>query len=135
MSKRTCSITGCNKPHNSHGFCGMHGRRIASTGSPFVVREQKRETHPQWRGDDVAYGGAHRRVYRDRGKAALYVCPCGAQARQWAYDRTDPNERIELTPRGPRSYSTDPNHYVALCVPCHKRFDLDHLGQGSLARR
>lgn len=129
MAKATCSIPDCDKPHNAHGFCGMHGARIRRTGSPFTVREQKRETHPQWRGDDVAYGGAHRRVYRERGKATQHTCPCGQQARQWSYDRADPDERIELTPGGLRAYSTDPNHYVALCVPCHKRFDLDSISQ------
>jgi hypothetical protein len=127
MTNATCSVADCDKPHNSHGLCGMHGARLRRTGSVHSVRKQQGENHPQWRGDQVAYGGAHRRVYRTRGKAAAYTCECGSRAQQWAYDRMDADERLEITPGGPRSYSTDPDHYVPLCVPCHKRFDLAHL--------
>lgn len=121
---RICSIQGCGKAHNSHGLCSMHGSRLARTGSVDGVRIQSRETHPQWRGDRVSYAGAHRRVYRDRGRASLHGCECGAPATQWAYDHADPNERAELTPGGWRTYSVNPDHYQPMCTPCHKRADL-----------
>lgn len=46
---------------------------------------------------------------------------CGDQARHWAYDHADPDEIHR--PDG-IAYSGKPEHYVPLCVPCHKRADL-----------
>jgi hypothetical protein len=30
---RGCSVPGCGKPHDSHGLCGMHAKRMQRTGS------------------------------------------------------------------------------------------------------
>lgn len=30
--KRSCSVKGCTRKHNSHGLCGMHGLRLARNG-------------------------------------------------------------------------------------------------------
>ncbi len=81
--------------------------------------------HPSWRGDDVGYQGAHIRVYRRRGLASAHVCGCGAPAADWAYDHTDPNEKMGPDRAGGSelTYSADPDHYLALCRPCHRALD------------
>jgi hypothetical protein len=33
MTRRTCSIPGCTKPHKGHGYCGTHYARWRSTGN------------------------------------------------------------------------------------------------------
>lgn len=33
-SPRTCKVDGCDKMHNSHGYCGMHSRRVDKFGEP-----------------------------------------------------------------------------------------------------
>lgn len=124
---KKCTVDGCEKRHNAHGLCSMHGSRLERTGSVHGVRKQSRESHPQWKGHAVSYGGAHRRVYRERGRATDQICPCGSKAAHWAYDHADPDELTELTPGGIRYYSPDPTHYVAMCVPCHKKSDLTHI--------
>ena len=76
-----------------------------------------------WRGDDASYRSIHQRIGRARGPASTHAClHCGKTARHWACDHTDPNE---MTAAGYGSYSADPERYIPLCPPCHKRFDLD----------
>ena len=78
----------------------------------------------------VTYSGAHRRIVSARGKAAEHTCPCGAQAQQWAYNHSDPDERTEtVAVKGStslRAYSLDPQRYNAMCKPCHVRLDAEH---------
>lgn len=69
----------------------------------------------------VAYSGAHRRVYRTRGAASTHTCSCGARASHWSYLGGATDERRDE--KG-RPFSGDPSFYVARCVPCHKRDDL-----------
>lgn len=38
-TKRPCSVEGCERPHNSHGYCAMHGLRLERFGD--VHREGK----------------------------------------------------------------------------------------------
>lgn len=76
------------------------------------------------------YEVAHERVRAAKGSASLYECvDCGNPALHWSYDRNDPNELFGGLNRSANlmPYSTDPNHYVPRCVPCHKRFDLDAI--------
>ncbi len=70
----------------------------------------------------TTYNAIHQRLYVDRGSAADFDCvDCGHPAKQWSYDRADPNEMVD--PKiGP--YSLDLMHYEPRCVSCHKRFDL-----------
>lgn len=81
------------------------------------------ESHPQWVGDHPTYSTAHMRVRSLRGNAKDRMCRCGARAKQWAYLHNDPNEL------GSRegAYSADPDHYEAMCVSCHKKFDLARI--------
>jgi hypothetical protein len=123
-----CSAEGCKQPEYRHGWCEKHLARVLRHGDadfiPYGERAKRGRDHPQWRGDDVGYGGFHRRLRSLRGRAADHPCAdCGGQAQHWSYDRSDPRQRE--TPEGP--YSTDPARYVPRCVPCHKAFDLRHL--------
>jgi hypothetical protein len=78
-----------------------------------------------WRQQVASNEAAHSRVRTDRGPASSHACvSCHAPAQHWSYNHTDPHERQD-TIRGPYSLSSD--HYSPRCVPCHKRFDLDHL--------
>lgn len=33
MSARGCVVVDCERPHNSHGYCGMHGKRLERQGT------------------------------------------------------------------------------------------------------
>jgi hypothetical protein len=70
----------------------------------------------------LTYAGAHRRVYRRRGRAAAHACACGRPAKHWSYDHSDP---ASLTDRRGRPYSLDPDHYFPTCVSCHKFADYE----------
>ena len=73
------------------------------------------------RSPDAGYVAAHSRVRRERGKAKYHGCTdCGAPAREWSYDHTDPDE---VADEKGRPYSLKPEHYSPRCVPCHRAFD------------
>lgn len=77
---------------------------------------------------DAEYGAAHDRVVRARGKARTHKCvDCESRASQWSYDHADPDERHSAAVKGAPAFSLNPSHYVARCVPCHKRFDLGRI--------
>jgi hypothetical protein len=121
---RGCSIEGCDRPHAGRGFCELHYRRDRLSGDPHRVRTAPPRfgpAHGQWSGDAATYHASHHRVYRQRGAAATHQCQhCGSQAKDWAYDHTDPNENIHSDGR---RYSPDPARYMPLCRPCHHQFD------------
>lgn len=72
------------------------------------------------------YRGMHQRVRRARGSASAYPCvDCNMPAQQWSYDHLDPGERRQWVGHMEAPYSLNIEHYVARCIPCHKRFDLD----------
>lgn len=71
----------------------------------------------------VSYYGAHIRVRKLRGKAREHHCECGRPGAQWAYMHNDPDELTSAQ----GAYSLDSRFYVAKCVPCHKRMDLDRI--------
>lgn len=79
--------------------------------------------------DAIDYNGAHDRVKRLYGPASQHACVgCGSQARHWSYDHADPDERLSVShPTRGIAFSLDTDHYQPRCVPCHKRFDLDHI--------
>ena len=90
----------------------------------------------------MTYMGAHKRVYRIRGRAFEYLCfECSEPAQQWAYDHDDPNAQHGPV-KGPGSaiceFSSDPWHYVPLCVRCHCHWDgrvLNASRGGSISKR
>lgn len=122
-----CSQPECDKKVRAYGLCDTHRARVLRTGDVNCVRPnaEKGPKNPGWKGDEVSYSGAHRRVYRYRGSASSNTCQhCGSPAQHWAYDWTDPNHVTELTRYGLRTFSPDVSRYVPLCVPCHKNFDI-----------
>jgi len=75
----------------------------------------------------------------DQGSAADQgSCPCGSPAREWAYQYSAIDERVEEETG--RKFSLDPSDYVAMCIPCHRRLDHQkdpeqHRGKAESARQ
>jgi hypothetical protein len=126
---RVCSVDECGRTDRIvRGMCWAHYMRwwkygdvgtsqIGSRGQPFDGSR-----HPNYRGSQVGYYGAHRRVRDERGPARGYRCAgCGGEACHWAYDHTDP---APLTDQGGLLYSADLARYKPLCAQCHGKFDL-----------
>lgn len=94
--------------------CGRAERAAARRGRALVRRP--------------SYIGAHTRVYSARGRAADYLCRCGARAEEWAYDHSDPEAitapwRDQAGALRDVTYSGKPEHYIPMCKSCHLRFD------------
>lgn len=124
VRRTNCEVEGCSGQHSALGLCNAHYLRLRAHGSlelppPNWATGDRVGT---WRGDEVGYPAAHFRVVRRDGSASLHLCVnCGGRAMDWAYDHRDPNELQCSETR--RKYSADPDHYVPLCRPCHKRID------------
>jgi len=121
-----CSVDGCGSPAISRGYCKSHYTKWSQYGDPLhrapmgPRQPLSAQRNPNWRGHDVGYMGVHARLRQQRGPAANSKCRhCGQRATDWAYDHTDPNERVW---KG-HPYSTDLGRYIPLCRPCHKAFD------------
>lgn len=41
IKNRKCSIDGCNKRHDSHGYCGMHSQRFRRYGNPNHITSEE----------------------------------------------------------------------------------------------
>jgi hypothetical protein len=108
----------------------MHYTRWKRHGDPNIVLASGPpfgNKHWHWINEDVRYIGMHKRIYVERGSASLYQCSavgCVSQASQWAYDHADPDEKSEMQTGYLVSYSIHMEHYNPLCVPCHKKSDL-----------
>lgn len=129
--EKLCGVEDCNRPHHGHGFCQTHAKRLKLFGDvqadkPVKDREWTRQPRPG-RGSEIsAYKSAHRRVWRTKGRASKYRCAlCGKRAVHWAYDGEDPDERIGHYSGSLLVFSTDPDHYQALCAKCHRREDIN----------
>lgn len=120
---RTCDVEGCTAPHAARGYCAKHYTRWQTHGDPTTV------SMVMHYGDEVGYVAAHARLRRLRGPASDHPCArCHGPAAHWAYDHTDPNEKVG-TDHGQRvPFSVDPARYLPMCVPCHKAFDLEQVG-------
>jgi hypothetical protein len=107
-----CLAPDCDKPHRAQGWCGTHWMRWYGGGI----------AKPRWsdKPRGCGYWGAHDRVERVYGLAKEHACNCGAPAAEWAYDHAASDEAVDS--RG-RPYSPSPEHYVAMCRSCHRRFD------------
>lgn len=117
-----CKIEGCDSPTKGHGYCAKHYQRFKKYGDPLDAGRVGKRPQPV-----VDYLGAHKRVYRAKGKASDQPCHhCGDRATQWAYDHLDPAELIGVTRDAfAVRYSLDPVYYLPLCGPCHAKFDAD----------
>jgi len=123
-----CGFEGCSDPVRAYGLCFTHYCRWRKHGDPRIVHppgEPPGPDHSQRRPDwATSYAAAHRRVYRLRGPAVSKACQrCGAPAKHWAYDHSDPDER--RNDQG-LAYSLDPARYRPLCRPCHVHDDARH---------
>lgn len=93
----TCSLPDCDQPHGSLGYCHAHAAKQRRHGDPTAVRMGKGELNPNWSADEVRYLGAHKRVYRARGRADQHTCvDCHQPANQWSYNHDDPAEHTEV---------------------------------------
>lgn len=119
---KACPVIGTTR----RGMCGTHYSRWRRTGDPLSVNKRTLmgEDALRWKGDTVSYFGMHSRIQEQWGKASEYVCTCGAPAQDWAYDNTDPDEKV-----GPRGmlFSTNVERYEPLCRRCHKMQDIAAL--------
>ena len=129
-----CCEPECDKPKKlnlkgqpcGRGLCSMHYERLRKHGSTSV-----RGTGGVKRKDDVTYKQMHRRVRADRGRITEHSCTeCGKQARDWAYDHSDPSplEQWIPLPNGKMhlaAYSTDTARYQPMCRGCHIAFDAE----------
>lgn len=129
-----CNIVPCGKPAkrgpngntNGKGMCSMHLERERRNGSPYVVTK----VHREFGHNKPDYRLAHRRIEQARGKAADQDCvDCGSPAQGWAYNHSGISEVEGFgSGRGKNTwmtYSYDVDQYEPMCVPCHKKFDLE----------
>lgn len=137
MAAGVCSVDGCERvltPKDARGLCGKHYQRFRVHGDPTVLgykygddnpaTHRRGELHPRWRGDNAGYAAIHDRVKRARGRARDHECvECGGPAAEWAYDNADPRELVAVWCGSEVRYSTDPSHYLPMCVRDHRRFD------------
>lgn len=106
----------------------LTGARVQSCGCFNSDSVRERQTgRLGWTKDQPSYEGAHMRVRLRRGSASAYMCECGVQADEWAYDHADPGE-FYAPPLGDHYdgslfYSGDPDHYVPMCRECHRALD------------
>lgn len=126
QSSKICTVEGCGKPLFGRGWCKAHYSNWARNGEPFPTQDwhPAGAANPRWTGDSASYNTLHQRIKHRRGGASKHTCMhCVRRARHWAYDHTDPDERIGEDHGRTMTYSLDPARYIPLCVSCHKLFD------------
>lgn len=120
MSNPPCSVDACDRPSRAKkgGLCGGHKKR-AFYGEPLDTPLQGRGEHLD--PSRATYRGMHKMVESRNGKASEHLCVgCLGQASEWAYDHEDDDQVYR--PDG-KAYSRSFDHYLPMCVPCHRRFD------------
>lgn len=83
MGKRTCDVSGCDRPHLARGYCNPHWQRWSTTGDPGPAQIRQRGRRCTVEGCDRAhyahdYCGAHLRRFRrsgDPGRAEIVSRP------------------------------------------------------------
>lgn len=130
---KRCSVPNCPRRHRSNGYCKLHHERWRKHGNPNIVlpalgSPRPGRLNPSWIGDLAGYHAAHVRVKAQRGRARQHNCQhCNTQAAEWAYDHADPSQRMGDDGHGNSLiYSLNPEHYIPLCVRCHRAFDVAH---------
>lgn len=120
-----CSVDGCSRPRRyaKRGWCQTHYHRWWRTGS---LDDPVAEPTDWWK--PIGYRLAHTRVAATFGPAKQSPCiACGGQAREWAYDGTDPESISgEIRVKGklyPVTWSRFPEFYMPMCFSCHRMLD------------
>lgn len=137
---RPCGVSGCDKPARSRGWCPKHYTRWSRHGDLNRVdrggyAHPKGPENPKWAGEPNSYRLAHDRVRQAKGRPTCCIM-CGAVrgpglAIQWAldWDRVSDIRYCPMSRRGKvemLAYSVSVDDYIALCLKCHRRFDLEH---------
>lgn len=124
MPGRTdCSVEGCERPHNAHGYCALRGYRVSRFGDPFVVP-------PRIKGEVPTISAMHWRIRSIRGRAIDHACiDCGRKAQEWSYNNADPDELFAEDHGSLLAYSLNLDNYDPRCALCHRRFDRAHRSQ------
>jgi hypothetical protein len=75
------------------------------------------EANHRWVGDKASYDAIHKRIRRERGRAADRKCiDCGNDADNWSHEHdTDPLDVYNYDPR---------------CISCHCKYDGRHHNLG-----
>lgn len=122
-----CKADDCDRLElHAHGYCGMHWQRFYHE-KPVDRSWKNRGAWPiHMQPVPVRYTTTHSRVRKLWGSAKQYPCiECGADAQDWAYDGTDPDE-LYLTAgagRGHQKCSAWPEFYMPMCRKCHRGRD------------
>lgn len=77
--------------------------------TPEVRAKQSGVNHPRWQGEETSYKNLH--LWLAKMKEKTGICSSCSQERytQWANISGE--------------YRRDPDDFIELCVPCHKRYD------------
>jgi hypothetical protein len=119
-----CSFGSCSKPQWARKLCTTHYRRWHKYGDPAIVNvpvPKRGPLSPAWKGDQVGYTAAHKRVYKLRGKAD-HCSVCGT---------TEPGTYFEWA--NLTGHLEDPYDYAPMCKKCHRKYDADVVVRGSRA--
>lgn len=126
MKKRqdvACAVADCHDPHQAGGLCQRHYRRARHSARPleaeFIIHPVPREL--------LTYNALHIRIRDQRGAAADLACiTCGGPAQHWAYQHNDPDEMQDAETGLVFSEDVE-GCYEPMCVPCHIRWDRQHM--------
>ena len=119
MVPKICAVEACERKQHSHNYCPSHVYRWHTYGDPLASGRMGRR-----RQETLTYQGVHKRLSRDKGKAAAHCCvDCGNRAHEWSYDGGCPNELYETLEKLPIAYSTDQTRYSPRCRSCHRNRD------------
>lgn len=120
--RSTCEVADCGQKHRALGLCEDHyyarryyGEEIGDESKAIA------ENTPRWVGDNVSYMGVHTRLMRMKGHPDQFDCgTCGKPAKEWAYDHKDADEKPN---KKGHMYSAKIEHYVPMCISCHRKAD------------
>lgn len=125
-----CTVEGCDGKARAMSYCGKHHGRYLQNGDPNTLRgprDQHGSKNAQWRADGAGYAAAHLRIGIARGNPIGCV-ECGEDRLDKTYEWSLNRERAETmkVSRDGYDFSTQPDDYDRLCVPCHRRRDHAH---------
>jgi hypothetical protein len=86
------------------------------------------EKHPRWKGDKVGYGALHEWVRKVLGNP-IKCSICGKKG-----NKNGRNWSIHWANKS-GEYKRNINDWIALCVKCHKKYDLERKFTGQKAKK